>query len=83
MIRVLRERFEKDGYKFAKYHAPYLVVKAMSYVQDEFKNVLDGWDVRYEFDTSETTKDLGIKWRYHRDYIIESAESLIERGFIK
>lgn len=55
----------------------------MSLLKPDFKNIVDGWNVRNDFDTSETTKDLEIKWRYHRDYIIESAESLIERGFIK
>ena len=30
-IRILRERFGKDGYKFARYHAPYFAVKMMSF----------------------------------------------------
>ena len=46
-------------------------------------NVLSGWKKRDDYDNSETTRDLDIKWRFHRDYIVESAESLIEKGFIK
>lgn len=62
---------------------PYYAVKAMSLFKDEFKSIIYGWNKRYDFDTKETTRDLDIKWRYHKDYIIESAESLIEKGFIK
>ena len=82
-VRILRERFEKDGYKFPKFHAPYMAVKMMSYVKEDMASIIKGWNVRYDYDTAESTKDLEIKWRYHRDYIIESAESLIENGFIK
>ena len=44
MIRILRERFTKDGYKFAKYHAPYMAIKMMSYLQDDMKSILNGWE---------------------------------------
>ena len=55
----------------------------MSFFKEDMASVIRGWNVRYDFDNSETTKDLDIKWRYHKDYIIESAESLIKNGFIK
>lgn len=83
MVRILRERFEKDGYRFAKFKAPYLLMKALSYVNTEIKLVLSTCNSRMDYDNSETTRDLNIKWRYHKDYIIESAESLIKNGFIK
>ena len=60
-----------------------MAVKLMSFFKEDMASVIRGWNVRYDFDNSETTKDLDIKWRYNKDYIIESAESLIKNGFIK
>lgn len=35
------------------------------------------------YDTSQTSKDLEINWRFHGDYVIEACESMIQHGFIE
>ncbi len=82
IIDIIREEFEQFGYSFAKYYGYYFLVRLMGCFNPEYKYVADNWGIRKIYDSTKSKEDLGIKYRFHRDYIVESIYSIIDKGFL-
>ncbi len=85
IVDMLREEFSKFGYKFPTFMPPKILIQIVGCFS--FSNtvsfVAKNWGKRKICDNSKVKNELGLKFRFHKDYILEAYYSLIEKGFIE
>ena len=80
--KLIHDEFAPQGYEFSLAETCYCLLKILSYVSDEVKNMLPFWGKEIYYDTTPSKELLGIDYIPIKQSQSEMINQMIKKGWI-